>query len=151
MVVAHICEVGEGEQPDGGVSFLYQGRTQLQLIILRVSILQILLQVKTVRALGKQSLTEAQAPRPIFIVKDCTVGVTANVSGIVIGAVIYDGPVKKLHVTIVGDAIKVEKIDGVELADVNIQSARRKCGELGQRSSFNFDFVVTERNYLSIP
>ena len=151
MVVAHVGEIGEGEQPNRSVAVFDQARTKLEFVVLRMRVLQIFLESQPVGPLGYERFRKPKTPCSIFVVDNRAPRVAARVGGVVVGAVVYDCPVHELRMTIVGDAVDVEEIHQVEFADVDIEPARRQGRENRERCVLDLDRVVAQRDHFAIP
>ena len=66
--------------------------------------------------------------RPVLVVVlgDDAVSVAAGVRGVVPRAIIVDGPVHELEVTVGADAVEVEVVGQADLADVKLEAALRR-------------------------
>jgi len=60
-----------------------------------------------------------------LVLDDGAVGVAARVGGVVVGAVVVDGPVHELHVAVGAGGVDVEDVGRRHLADAQLEAMAR--------------------------
>jgi hypothetical protein len=72
--------------------------------------------------------------------------VAAGVGGVVVRAVVIDGPVQKLEMAVAADRVYVEKVDRAELPGAQLEPSYRNIGEHREWPTFLRFVCCSERN-----
>ena len=148
-VDAHVGVVHKRQQAHRGRPICNQPRVKFEFEVFRAGATQIPVQVGAVRHLGHQGLAEAKRPVAVVIFGDHADGVAAGVGGIVVGAVVVDGPVHELGMTVAATVVEVEEVSHSELARAQFQATDRQAGSQGERSALGSLPFRAERDNLS--
>src|SRR5262249_10330092 len=107
-----------------------QRRTQLKLQILSSCTPQIEIEIDAIGHFGHQQLPKSDSPARRLVLEKRTVSVATSVGGVVIAAVVVDGPVGKLQMAVGSNLVYVKKIGGSEFSQAKFQSLfRQRSGE----------------------
>ena len=118
-VDAHVAMVFVGEKAQGAVPVglaeageeaLERGVPQLELVVFAPCPAQIPVQIDAVGNGGHQGDAVTEGPGVVVVLGDRAVGVTAGVRGVVVGAVVIDGPVHELEVGVGARTIEIEGV-----------------------------------------
>ena len=84
--------------------------------------MQIPFEIDAVGYFRHQSFGKTHAPVSILIFNYQAVSIAARVGGVVVGAVVVDGPVRELEMAVAADRVDVEEVRHAELprADFNV-------------------------------
>ncbi len=72
---------------------------------------------------GHEGEEIAAGEESVVVLGDGSDGVAAGVGGVVVGAVVVDGPVHELEMAIGADGVDIEEVGDAELADAEIDAA----------------------------
>jgi hypothetical protein len=86
-------------------------------------------QIDSIRDFGHESFGDAEPPVAVFIVRGDSHGVAASVGGVVVGAVVVDGPVGELEFSVGAHRIDIEEIRHAEFAEADFQTPTRQFFE----------------------
>ena len=89
-------------------------------------------QVDAVGDFGHERFDEADGPVGVVILDEAADGVAASVGGVVPGAVVVDGPVEELEVSVGADGVGVEEVGEAEFAEADFDAAAGKSVEEGE-------------------
>src|SRR5579864_8890797 len=102
-------------------------------------------QVDPVSDLGHEGFREAKSPISILEFGNRANGVAARIGSVVVGAVVVDGPVRKLKMSVGSHRILVEEIDHAEFAETDFQATTGNFIEERKKAALVFDSVLAQR------
>src|ERR1700691_457648 len=108
-VDTHVGVIGVGEQANDSGFFGNHAMTQFVFEVLRMRLPRLPDEVDAVGDLRHQGFAETKSPVSIFVVGGKSDGISASVSGVVVGTVVVGGPVEELQVRIGADGIHIEE------------------------------------------
>ena len=98
--------------------------------------------------LGMSPSAKAESPIAVFVIGGNADGVAARVGGIVIGAVVVDGPVGELKVGIRAHELTSKKSTMLNFAEADFKPAARQFLKKRESIALVFDFVLAQREYV---
>src|SRR5579862_1201409 len=149
LVISHVGLIEITEEANDAVAMENAIAARFEFEIFGARTSDVCVEIDSVGDLGHQRFGEANGPPVIVVLKDHAVGVAARVRGVVVGAVVVDGPIEKLQVAIGAVGIHVEEIDHIGLSDAERDPARwKRSGEV-QRVALCFNALPGEWDNLS--
>ena len=140
-VDAHVGVIEIGEQADGAGALGDQAVVFFELEIFGVDVPGLPDQIDAVGDLWHERFDEAEGPVGVVVFDQATDGVAAGVGGVVPGAVVVDGPVEELEVSVGADGVGVEEVGEAEFAEADFDAAAGKSVEEGELVAVVFDSV----------
>ena len=104
-------------------------------------------QVDPVSDLGHEGFREAKSPISILEFGNRANGVAARIGSVVVGAVVVDGPVRKLKMGVRAHRILVEEIGHAELAEPDFQATAGDFIEQRKKVALVFHLIFAERKH----
>ena len=95
---------------------------------------------------GHQHLAEAGRPGAVVVFRHQPVRVAARVGGVIVGAVVHDGPVHELEMAVAADRVQVEEIHRAHLAQAQFQAPDGNRGGERQRIARGLGRLLAQRN-----
>src|SRR5215469_689125 len=96
--------------------------SKLKLEIFRPRSRHVQIEVYSISHFRHQGFAESHAPVSILIFHDHAISVAASISRIVIRAVIVNGPIHKLKMTVATNGIDIEEVRQTELSGANFEA-----------------------------
>src|SRR5579872_147735 len=123
---AHVGGVGVAEQTNDPGLLRQESFAEFVFDILRMRLPRLPDEVDSVGDFGHEGFAEAKTPALIFKIDDGTNRVATSIGGIVPGAIVVDGPVKKLKMGIAAGRVDIEEVWHAELAKPEFDAAARE-------------------------
>ena len=147
-VDAHVGVVDVSQQAHDGGALRPQVAAKLELHVLGVGEREVSLELDAVGDRGHGGFGKAHAPVAVFEVGDQAPGVAAGIGGVVVGAIVVDGPVEELGVAVTTNGVQIEEIRHAELASAQLQPPRRHFRGQRERRALGFHLLPAERDDL---
>jgi hypothetical protein len=101
---------------------------QLQFVVFSPGPAQVPFQVNSVRNVRHERFFETKRPAALVIFGEKPDRVTTSIGGVVIGAIVVDGPVHELQVAVGADIVDVKKITYAHLSEAQFNPAGGNFG-----------------------
>src|SRR5690349_8854372 len=120
---SHVCVVRESQYTDHSRSPGDDSMAQFILEVFRMGLPGFPHQINSIGHLGHERLGETKTPIMVFVVRRRANCVPTRIGGVVIGAIVVDGPVGELKMSIRAHRILVEEIHHAEFSEPDLQAA----------------------------
>src|SRR5580700_572196 len=122
FVVSHVRLIKIAEETDRAFTMEKATSARFEFEVFGARAGDVRVEIDSIRDLGHQGYRQARCKPAVVIFKKNAVGVAARVRGVVVGAVIVDGPIHELQAAVGAERIHVEEIDYVELSDAELDA-----------------------------
>src|SRR5258708_23610858 len=122
-VASHVRVVHVAQKTDRAGAFCDQRTAKFKFNVFRAGAAQVPDEINAIRDFRHKHLAEADAPVAVLKFEDCAVGIAACVGGVVVSAVVVDGPVQELQMAVAADRIEVKEVCRAKLAGGKFQPA----------------------------
>src|ERR1700751_561659 len=124
FVISHVGLIQIAEEADDAVAMEDAIAARFEFKICGAGAGDVCVEIDSVRDFGHQRFGEANGPPMIVVFEDHAVGVAARVGGVVVGAIVVDGPIEELEVAVVAVGIEIEEIRHGEFSYANFDAPR---------------------------
>src|SRR6185437_1747852 len=111
------------ERLNGRLSPFQEFRAELQFQVLCSRTAEVEIKFDAIGNLGHEQFSEADSPSRRLVFEDGAIGIATGVRGIVVSAIVVDGPVGELKMTVGAHVVVVEEVRRTEFADAKFQPA----------------------------
>ena len=122
-IAAHVGVVHIGQEAENPFAAGKERAVQLDFGVFGVGARDVGIEVNAVGDLGHEPFGEPRGPVPIVVFHHGGKGEASRIRGIVVGAIVVDGPVHELKICVAPVVVYIEEIDNAHFPESNLDAA----------------------------